>query len=194
MAEEKTYKIYKYTFPDGKIYIGMTSLSLEQRRDDGYNHNKPLKQALRQCGWQNLAKEILCDGLTKEQACELEKKIIAEMNATDSSVGYNVSFGGKETFAHLKHTEDHKRRMSEMYQGRVFSEQHMQHLKEAHSKERIAVESVDSQGKVIKRYRSLGDAADDIRGHKSNISRACKSGKAYKAVYWQYAESEVMER
>lgn len=33
-----TAKVYKYTFPDGKVYIGMTTKSLEERRDSGYQH------------------------------------------------------------------------------------------------------------------------------------------------------------
>lgn len=64
----KRYKVYKYTFPNGKIYIGVTSLSLAERRDNGYNHNKALKAAIREYGWRGFLKEIMYDNLTEEDA------------------------------------------------------------------------------------------------------------------------------
>lgn len=188
---ERVYKVYKYTFPDGKVYIGMTSLSLEQRRDNGYQHNRKLQEAMRLYGWFGFSHEVLIDGLTEQQAAEEEQRLIAEHDATNPSKGYNVSLGGKSTFKGLKHSEMHKRRMSEMYRNRQFSKEHLEHMKNAHAEERVAVKSVDALGRVIKKYDSLGDAANDVGGHKSNVTRACKSGKPYKGVYWQYAESEV---
>lgn len=188
---ERVYKVYKYAFPDGKVYIGMTSLTLAERRDCGYQHNPKLQEAMRMYGWAGFSHEILMDGLTEKEASEMEQKLIAEYEATDSSKGYNVSLGGKSTFKGLKHSEEHKQRMSEMYQGKQFSDEHLKHLKEAHAKERIAVKSIDVLGNIIKEYDSLTSAADDIGGHKTNVSRACKSGKPYKGVYWRYAESEV---
>ena len=36
MATDRKYKIYMYTFPNEKIYIGMTHLTIQGRRDCGY--------------------------------------------------------------------------------------------------------------------------------------------------------------
>lgn len=188
----KTYKVYKYTFPDGKVYIGMTSCkTLRQRFDGGYQHNNRIQDAIRKVGWNGFDKEILYDNLTQAEACELEKQTIREYDSTDPSKGYNISFGGKETFAGLRHTAEHRQYMSELYKGKVFTETHIENLKKSHAKERIAVNSVDALGNVVKEYDSLGSAANDIGGHKTNVARACKSGKPYKGVYWQYAEREV---
>lgn len=180
-----SYKVYMYTFPDGKVYIGVTSRKLTERRDFGYRHNHGLTAALRMHGWHGIKKEILIDGLSKESAFEMEQKLIAEYDATNPLKGYNISHGGIGTFRGLKHSEEHKRYMSELYKGRHFSSQALQNMKNAHSKERHTVASLDESKRIVKRYQSLGEAADDIGGYKSNISRVCGSpNKKYKGFYW----------
>lgn len=39
-----------------------------------------------------------------------------------------------------------------------------------------------------KKYESLTEAAEDVNGHKSNISRACADGRQYKGFTWRFAE------
>ena len=109
------YKVYQYTFPDGMIYIGTTSKSLGERRDCGYNHNARLKAAIRSCGWRSIEKTILAECSTQEEAFAEEKRLIAEADSTNPQKGYNISFGGKETYAGLSHTEEFKHKMSELY-------------------------------------------------------------------------------
>lgn len=184
----KTYKVYKYTFPNGKVYIGMTSCkTLIERFWGGYKHNPRIQEEIARVGWNGFDKEILYDNLTQAEACELEKQTIREYDSTDPSKGYNVSFGGKETFAGLKHTAEHRQHMSELYKGKEFSKEHIENLKKSHAKERHPVESIDDQGNVIKCYQSLGEAAEDVGGHKTNVTRACKSGRKYKGYLWRYS-------
>ncbi len=181
------HKVYMYTFPNGMRYIGVTSLTLEQRRDNGYQHNKELRKAMRRYGWANIEKTILCECETKEQAFEEEKRMIAEYGTTDPSKGYNVSYGGKSTFEGLKHTEEHKAYMSRVLKGISFTDDHIENLKKGHAKERKPVESISEDG-TVKKYGSLGEAALDVNGFKSNISRACKRAIPYKGFMWRYAE------
>ena len=183
----KTYKVYKYTFPNGMIYIGCTSLSLEQRRDDGYSHNKELKNAMSLFGWRTIEKTIIADGLSQKEAFALEKKTIADENATDPNIGYNISLGGKSTFAGLRHTKEHRKHMSELYKGRVFSEQTLERMKQSHEKERVPVIGVDENGKET-RYESLLEAAKAIGSYSTNICRACKGNKKHKNILWRYAD------
>lgn len=82
-----SYSVYKYSFPDGKVYIGMTHVSLAERRDNGYNHNKPLKEAMRMCGWGAIKKTILADNLTQEEAYAREIDEIARHDATNPLKG-----------------------------------------------------------------------------------------------------------
>ena len=183
----KEYKVYMYKFPNGKIYIGATSMDLADRRDCGYNHNKPLKSAMREYGWKNIEKVILADGLSESEAFELEREYIEKLRSTDENVGYNISLGGKSTFAGLKHTDESKKRMSDLYLGRTFSDETLERMKEAHTPERKPVFLVTPNKAIERRFDSLADAADYVSGFKSNISRACKNGKPYKGFYWRFA-------
>ena len=96
--------IYKYTFPNGKIYIGQT-IDLDKRH---YQHMY--------CAKNNKGKRILCDIAIakygepkleiieeiiedkphkfKQALNEAEVKWINEYNATDRNVGYNIQNGG----------------------------------------------------------------------------------------------------
>ncbi len=44
-------------------------------------------------------------------------------------------------------------------------------------------------GDIIRIYESMGDAAADVGGYKTNISRACANPNAkYKGVFWKRME------
>lgn len=91
-----TAKVYMYEFPNGKIYIGMTTKRIEERRDCGYNHNQPLKAAMREYGWKAITKSILAEFDNTEDAFAEEERQIELHDATNPLVGYNISKGGKK--------------------------------------------------------------------------------------------------
>ena len=91
------FSIYKYTFPNGKIYIGKTKSSIEDRAGSNgvrYGNRTLVGRAIRKYGWVNVKKEIIMSGLSSSQANEKEIELIKELNATDRSVGYNLTKGG----------------------------------------------------------------------------------------------------
>ena len=91
------YKIYRYTFPNGKIYIGKTKTSIEQRAGSNgcrYGDDTLVGRAIRKYGWINVIKEILYDGLTENEANKRERELIKQFNSTNSSIGYNLTRGG----------------------------------------------------------------------------------------------------
>ena len=181
-----SYKIYQYVFPDGKTYIGMTKNTVKERRDQGYQHNKPLKNALREFGWKRIKLIILASGLSKEDACEAEKKYIIEYKSNDPNCGYNISGGGKSTFAGLKHSGAYRKHMSDLYKGRKFSNETLLAMKTAHKNERKAVIQYDLAKNKQFEFESLSDAAESVGGYKSNISRACREKKIYKQSLWAF--------
>lgn len=91
------YTVYKHTTPSGKVYIGITKQKPEQRWDNGngYKKNEHFYRAILKYGWENIEHEIVENGLTKQQACDLEIDLIAEYDATDPRNGYNNSIGGE---------------------------------------------------------------------------------------------------
>lgn len=91
---EENYKIYKFTFSDGKVYIGQTCQSLEERWANGEGYkNQDVYVPIVLEGWNNIQKEILHTGLTSEQADLLEQYYINKFDACKN--GYNRTNGGK---------------------------------------------------------------------------------------------------
>lgn len=106
------FTVYKHTSPSGKVYIGITGKNPERRwRPDGsgYKKNYHLWNAIKHYGWNNFSHEILASGLTKEAACALEVKLIAEYDAMNPEKGYNASEGGE----HPPFTETTRNKISE---------------------------------------------------------------------------------
>lgn len=181
------YKVYKYTFPNGMIYIGVTKGSIQSRRNNGYQHNKNLLEAIRAYGWKSVSTEILAELNTQKEAFSEEKKQIKLLNATDPGVGYNISHGGKNTFEGLHHTIKHREKMSRLMSNRYISPESLARMKEAHKKERHPVVSIDMDGNIIARYESQLAAANAVNGHSTNIKRACvDQSKIYKGYRWAF--------
>lgn len=95
----KTYKVYKHTAPNGKVYIGITQQDVDKRwkRGLGYQDNPHFSHAIQKYGWDNFKHEVLLDSLTKEEAEENEIRLIEEYNSTDRNNGYNIARGGNTT-------------------------------------------------------------------------------------------------
>ena len=98
--EEKNYYVYKHTFPNNKVYIGITRQEPEKRWKNGlgyYTHQPLMKRAIKKYGWQNIKHEILYKNLNKYEACNKEIELIALYDSTNKQKGYNVSQGGEGT-------------------------------------------------------------------------------------------------
>lgn len=117
--EKKIHTVYKHTAPNGKVYIGITSQKPEKRWDNGngYKQNKHFYSAIRKYGWENFKHENLYENLKKEEACDLEIKLIAEYHATDPRYGYNISTGGECGALGMRHSVESRRKMSESHKG-----------------------------------------------------------------------------
>lgn len=96
--------VYKHTSPSGKCYVGITSQAPECRwGNDGckyleiHKNGKPkhpyFAQAILKYGWDNIKHELLHEKLSKEEACKLEQKYIAEYKS--QSLSYNITDGGE---------------------------------------------------------------------------------------------------
>lgn len=104
MAQEKNYKVYKHTFPNGKVYIGITKMKPYNRwkRGQCYKPQPLIYRAICKYGWDNIKHEILFDGLTKEEAEQKEIELIALYKSNNHKYGYNISLGG---FIHCEETK-----------------------------------------------------------------------------------------
>lgn len=125
------YKVYKHTNKiNGKIYIGITSNTLKQRWNGGYNNNKHFSDAIKKYGKDGFESEIIADNLTKAQAEQMERDYIKKYDTTDHTKGYNIELGGN---SNGKHAEETKRKISQAQKGRPLTEEHKKHLRKPHN-------------------------------------------------------------
>lgn len=113
---ERKFKVYVHIAPNGKRYIGITSMYVNKRwgRGAGYKQNKYFTKAIKKYGWDNFKHEILYENLTKEEACAKEIELIKQFKSNNPQYGYNLSSGGTANiYKHKKATEETKKRMSE---------------------------------------------------------------------------------
>lgn len=91
--------VYKHTNKiNGKVYIGMTGeTTLNKRWDNGngYKDNKLFFSDIQKYGWiDGFYHVVMEDNLTKEEAENLEKKLIIKYNSQNKDYGYNLAEGG----------------------------------------------------------------------------------------------------
>lgn len=97
----KKYFLYKHTFPNGKVYIGITSRVNPERRwlgGRGYQTQKLMYNAIQQYGWENIKHEILFSDIPETEIDDLERKIIAEYQSNNPEYGYNILSGGLDGY------------------------------------------------------------------------------------------------
>ena len=133
---ERCYTVYMHQFPNGKVYIGITSLRTCERWCGGHGYSgQPLMwKAIQKYGWKNIDHIILADGLTKEEAEAMEIAEIKKHKSNRRGYGYNVDNGGNSAG---KASVETKKKMSAAktgennpFYGRCLSEDHKQKIRE----------------------------------------------------------------
>lgn len=97
MNHKKTYSVYMHIFPDGKRYVGMTSsVPVEKRWGSKGCHyqTQSVYKAILAYGWKNVNHEVVCEGVSFEDAEAKERELISRYQTTDPQHGYNIAFGG----------------------------------------------------------------------------------------------------
>lgn len=89
----KNYFIYKYTFSNGKVYIGQTYHgSKRYGRVCEYKNSPLVYRAMKK--YKTFDKEIIVDNLTLEEVDDFEIYYINLYESTNPKKGYNISSGG----------------------------------------------------------------------------------------------------
>ena len=95
---QEKYYLYKHTFPNNKVYIGITHLIPQLRwKNDGkgYITQRIMWNAIQKYGWKNIKHEILYESNDKDQIEKLERKYITEIYHSNCiEFGYNLANGG----------------------------------------------------------------------------------------------------
>lgn len=87
---DKTWCVYKHTFPNGRVYIGV-SCNPEERWDNGmgYAGNGQMFRDIVHYGWRNIVHEILLEGLTEAEAKKKEMELISSYGIEGRKKTYN---------------------------------------------------------------------------------------------------------
>lgn len=149
--------IYKFTFPNNKVYIGK-SINIYKRftihKKDIYRKDFLLYRAFRKYGWNNVKKEIIVEipvssnlNLEKlnKKLSDLEIRYIAIYKSNDKNYGYNCTIGGEGTKGHhlspesknkiaqwhygKKHSEETKKKMSTSRKGKHHTKETINKMK-----------------------------------------------------------------
>ena len=111
------YSIYVHTFPDGKKYVGSTSLDVKRRwqSGSGYKDQKEMFEAIKSVGWNNIQHQVIETVEDKENAIKREEYYTLLWRTNEPDFGYNIFVG------HIQ-DEDTKKKQSEKMKGRKQSE------------------------------------------------------------------------
>lgn len=124
---------YHINKTNGKIYVGITSKEKPEERwrnGKGYYDTPHFKYAIKKYGWDNFEHVVFAKELTEDEACNMEKLLIRELQTTNPLYGYNIAYGGnrgcrfkgKNAPMYGKyHTEETKRKISKSKKGKTIT-------------------------------------------------------------------------
>lgn len=115
----KSWCVYEHVFPNGKKYIGITSMLPEKRWNKGWGYcmQQKIYRAVKKYGWENISHNVIVEGLSKEQADVIEQYLIKSQDTIKN--GYNITIGGENIkTAYLDpYVLEHVRYFNTHYQG-----------------------------------------------------------------------------
>ena len=170
------YCVYVHIFPNGKVYVGVTGDIPERRWGaNGCNYKNPyIKNAIKKYGWQNIKHEIICDGLTMEQASDMEIEMIKKFNSANRMFGYNISFGGiKEKIC----SEETKRKLRNFNTGKILSEETKKKISEYQKGQKRSEETRKRMSKAQKINFNNGNNAMHSPQVRKKVAQKLKGKK-----------------
>lgn len=178
----ENWSVYVHTVPNGKVYVGITSKEPKTRWNYGHGYKKCKRfwNAIVKYGWQNIKHDILYNGLTKVEAEDIERKLIAEYNSTDQRYGYNILPGGDVTVGIPAWNKGLPKELQPHY-GKEMPFEQRKKIAKTLSK---PVECVE----LSLVFESAQVASKTLNVQFSNISR-CLHGRGYTAggYHWRWA-------
>ena len=178
------YIVYMHTSPNNKKYIGITSQHPNRRwrkNGDGYKDNPYFWRAIQKYGWDSFTHKVLYEGLTKEQATELEICLIEKYNTTNTSFGYNSTIGGEGHT--IYRTEEEKR---------LARERTLEKYYDKLSNDPVRLENIKQQRRdhANAKYRKLQENTEKYEIHLEKANAKVKARKQDPVEYQKILESK----
>lgn len=186
--------IYKFTSPNGKVYIGQT-VNEEHRKSVHRNQAKNPKdyfhRAIRKYGFENFKYEIIFRTKSKDTdklkylLDTMEKYFIKKYDSTNPSIGYNLTIGGEGTVGY-HHTKESKQKMSLSHIGldnHQLGRHHSVDSKRKISSSKMGGDFLINQytldGQLINSYKTIVEASKATGALRTSISN-CLAGRSKK--------------
>lgn len=134
--KSNTYCVYMHINKENdKKYVGITCRNVKDRWKNGfgYREDQPVFfNAINAYGWDNFEHVVIKDGLTLDEANQLEMELIALYKTNcrkykNPEYGYNMTDGGDGHKGWIP-TEENRKNMSDAQKGKVLSEEHKQKI------------------------------------------------------------------
>ena len=102
------WSVYKHTLPDGKVYVGITSLPPEERWENGFGYKDQRRffRHIVRVGWDNISHEIVAEGLTEKTARLLERELIQEAKKNSLNVQHRTEEEDRWAWIHRPIIDD----------------------------------------------------------------------------------------
>jgi len=213
MAKEKISGIYcVYNKKSNKAYIGK-SVNCKKRLSEhrsvliaGKHHSAYLQRSFNFHGIENFEFYVIIDykDKTDEELYFMEKALILMFETYKSDFGYNMDLGGKGSLG-LKHTDESKRKISEVQKGKILSEEHKQKISNSHKgitpknykilekyrdehRQKVLVYTI--AGDLFIEFDSINDCARYFNSHATNVVKTLKGKhKTFKGYLLFYKDS-----
>ena len=183
---ENNYTVYKHTFPNGKIYVGITCQKPQNRwgKDgNGYKNQTLIYRAIQKYGWDNIKHTILCEKLSEEAACKKEQEFISIFNSANPKYGYNNTYGGE----HCKHTLISRSKLSKAKLGKPSNRKNCTLSEE--SKLKI---SKSRKGKLVGADNPMYGKPSPMKGKHHTEESKRKNSEAHKVPFSDEMNKDIL--
>lgn len=163
------FTVYVHTNKiNGKKYVGVTQRKPEKRWRNGNGYERQyFYNAILKYGWENFEHTILKTGLPQEEANYYEKYYIKEFDSLLGHNGYNAAVGGYDAgMTGLHHSEETKKKMSDLKKGKPLSAEHRKKLSEVRRGRELSEETKTENGRCKKRQNAH-------RGNQATNKKPC---------------------
>lgn len=194
----KTYYLYKHTFPNNKVYIGITCQKPTRRwRANGQGYlqkdsktgkyiQPAMANAIKKYLWLNVKHEILFETNSKQEVEEKERYYITKVyHSNDEKFGYNIANGGSYLGVFSTKTRHimslKKRGKAPWNKGKHFSEEAKRNMSLAHIGHKPTKETIEKRKKIMQGFKHSEESKRkmSLKAMGNQNSKGCKRSQEY---------------